>query len=74
MGLMERVEIIEARLGWGLRGGWGWDVKSPHVLTSLFRANENGCRVFRGKDGERGGGEETRAGGLKEGGDCKKGV
>ncbi len=57
-----------------MREGWGWDVESPHVLTSLFRANENECRVSGGKDGERGGGEETRAGGLKERGDCKKRV
>ncbi len=47
-------------------GGWGWYVESPHVLISLFRANENGCRVSWGKNRERGGGEETRAGRLKE--------
>jgi hypothetical protein len=46
----------------------------PHVLTSLFRANEDGCRVFRGKNREGGGGKETRAGSLKEGGDGKEGV
>ncbi len=61
-------------VGWRLRGGWGWDVESPHVLTSLFGANEDGCRVSRGKNRKRGGGEETRAEGLKEGGDCEKGV
>ncbi len=54
--------------------GWGMYVESPHVLTSLFRANEDGCRVSRGKNRKRGGGEETRAGGLKEGGDREKGV
>ncbi len=47
-------------------------MESPHVLTSLFRANENGYRVSRGKNRERGGGKETRAGSLKEGGDGKE--
>ncbi len=41
-------------------------MESPHILTSLFRANENGCRVSRGKNRERGGSKETRARGLKE--------
>ncbi len=27
-------------MGWRLRGGWGRDVESPHVLPSLFRADE----------------------------------
>ena len=46
-----------------------WDVESPHILAGLFRANENGCRVSGSKNGEGGGGKDTRAGGLKEGGD-----
>ncbi len=40
---------------WGIRGvvGWrGWDVESPRVLADSFRANKNGCRVSRRKDGE----------------------
>jgi hypothetical protein len=44
------------------------------MLTSLFRANENGCRVSRGKNRERGGSKETRPRGLKEGGDGEEGV
>jgi hypothetical protein len=41
-------------------------VESLHILTSLFRANESGCRVSRGKNRERGGSKETRTRGLKE--------
>ena len=44
-------------------------MESPHILAGLFGANENGCRVSRGKNGEGGWGKDTRAGGLKEGGD-----
>ncbi len=47
---------------WGIRvvvGRWGWDVESPHILADSFRANKNGCRVSRRKDGECGGGEEA---------------
>ena len=44
-------------------------VESPHILASLFGANENGCRVSRSKNGEGGGSKDTRARGLKEGGD-----
>ncbi len=58
---------------WGIRGvvgRWGWDVESPHVLADSFRANKNGCRVSRGKDGGQcGGSEEPRARGSKEGED-----
>ncbi len=39
-------------LGWvgcGLRWGRRWYVESSHILTSLFGANENGCRVSRRK-------------------------
>ncbi len=40
--------------------GWrGWDVESPHVLADSFRANKNGCRVSRRKDGKCGRGEEA---------------
>ncbi len=45
-----------------------------HILTSLFRANENGCRVPRGKNRERGGSKKTRTRGLKEGGDGEERV
>ncbi len=41
-------------------------MESLHILTSLFRANENECRVSRGKNRERGGSKETRT--LKGGG------
>jgi hypothetical protein len=47
-------------------GGGGGYVESPHILASLFRANENGIRVSRGKNGEKGGSKYTRAGGLQE--------
>ena len=60
--MMEKADIRETKWGGGgggLRGGWGWDVESPHVLTSLFGANEDGCRVSGGKYRERGGCEET---------------
>jgi hypothetical protein len=59
---------------WGLRWGRRWYVESPYILTSLFRANENGCRVFRGKNREQGGSKETRTRGLKEGGDGEERV
>ena len=50
--------------------GWRvWDVESPHILADSFRANKNGCRVSRRKDGKCGGGEEAGTRGLKEGGD-----
>ena len=39
----------------GVVGRWGGDVESPHVLADSFRANRNGCRVSRRKDGECGG-------------------
>ncbi len=55
-------------------GWWGWDVESPHVLADSFGANKNGCRVFRRKDGECGGGEEAGTRGLEEGGDGEEGV
>ncbi len=56
-------------VGWGLR----WYVESPHILTSLFRANENGCRVYRGKDRERGGSKKTRTrGGAHEVGEGRE--
>ncbi len=51
-----------------------WDVKSPHILAGSFRANENGCRVSRGKNGKCGGGEEVRTRGLEEWGDGEKRV
>ena len=56
---------------WGIRGvvgWWGWDVESPHVLADSFRANKNGCRISRRKDGECGRGEEAGTRGLKEAG------
>ena len=62
---------------WGIRGvvgWWGWDVESPHVLADSFRANKNGCRVSRRKDGECGGGEEAGARGLEKGGDGEERV
>ena len=49
VGLMEKVEIKLEVCGGVGGGGWGWDVESPHVLSSLFRANEDGCRVSGGK-------------------------
>ncbi len=55
---------------WGIRvlvGRWG-DVESPHILADSFRANKNGCRISRSKDGECGRGEEAGPRGLKEGG------
>ena len=61
--------IIRGVVGW-----WGWDVESPHVLADSFRANKNGCRVSRRKDGECGGGEEAGTRGLKEGGDGEERV
>ncbi len=33
----------------GVEGEWGWDVESPHVLPSLFRANETGVGSPRAK-------------------------
>jgi hypothetical protein len=57
-----------------LRWGRRWYVESPHILTSLFRANENGCRVSRGKNRERGRSKKTRTRGLKEGGDGEERV
>ena len=54
---------------WGLMRRWGWDVESPHILADSFRANKNGCRISRRKDGECGGGEEAGTRGLKEAGD-----
>ncbi len=33
----------------GAEGVRGWYVESPHILARLFGANENGCRVSRGK-------------------------
>jgi hypothetical protein len=57
-----------------LVGWWGWDVESSHVLADSFRANKNGCRVSRRKDGECGGGEEAGTRGLKEGGNGEEGV
>ncbi len=44
-------------------------MESPHILASLFEANENGCWVSRGKNGKGGGSKDTRARGLKEEGD-----
>ena len=58
----------------GVVGRWGWDVESPHVLADSFRANKNGCRVSRRKDGECGGGEEAGARGLEKGGDGEERV
>ena len=58
----------------GVVGRWGWDVESPHVLADSFRANKNGCRVSRCKDGECGGGEEAGARGLEKGGDGEERV
>jgi hypothetical protein len=53
----------------GLVWRWGWDVEAPHILADSFRANKNGCRISRRKDGECGRGEEAGPRGLKEGGD-----
>ncbi len=55
-------------------GRWGWDVEPPHILADSFRANKNGCRVSRRKDGECGGGEDAGARGLEEGGDGEERV
>ena len=44
-------------------------MESPHILAGLFGANENGCRVSGGKNGEGGGSKDARARGLKEWGD-----
>ena len=52
---------------WGLVWRWGWDVEVPHILAESFRANKNGCRISRRKDGECGRGEEAGPRGLKEG-------
>ncbi len=35
---------------WRFRGYRRWYVEPPHILTSLFGANENWCRVSRGKN------------------------
>ena len=51
-----------------------WDVESPHILADSFRANKNGCRVSRRKDGECGGGEEAGARVLEKGGDGEERV
>ncbi len=53
--MMERAIMGGEQVGkmCGVSGGWwGWDVESPHVLADSFRANKNGCRVSRRKDGE----------------------
>jgi hypothetical protein len=60
--------------GVGEEEGGGGAVESSHILTGSFRANKNGCRVSRGKDGQCGGYEEARARGLKEGGDGEERV
>ena len=55
VGLMERAIMGGEQVGkmCGISGGWWrWDVESPHVLADSFRANKNGCRVSRRKDGE----------------------
>ena len=53
----------------------GWDVESPHIfLADSFRANKNGCRVSRGKNGQCAVDEEARARGLKKGGDGEERV
>ena len=49
-------------------------MESPHVLADSFRANKNGCRISRRKDGECGGGEEAGTRGLKEGGNGEERV
>jgi hypothetical protein len=36
-------------------------VESPHIFTGSFRANRNGCRVSRGKNGKCSGGGGVRA-------------
>jgi hypothetical protein len=65
---------------WGIRvlvGRWGWDVESPHVLADSFtsRANKNGCRVSRRKDGEcgRGGRNQRIEGGGRWRGESERG-
>ncbi len=55
----------------GYQGDGG---ESPHVLADSFRANKNGFRVSRRKDGECGGSEEAGTRGLKEGGYGEEGV
>ncbi len=61
----------------GIRGlkrrGFG-NVESPHVLAGSIRTNKNGCWVSGEKNGQGGGGEETRTRGLKEGRYGKKRV
>ncbi len=56
----------------GIRGlkrrGFG-NVKSPHVLAGSFRTNKNECWVSGDKNGQCGGGKETRTRELKEGRD-----
>ncbi len=49
-------------------------MKPPHILAGLFRANKNWCLVSQGKNGQGGGGKETRARGLKEGGEGEERV
>ena len=49
-------------------------MESPHNLADSNRANKNGCRVSRRKDGECGGGEDAGIRGLKEGGDGEERV
>ena len=58
--LIDKAEISGTRWGGevGVEGGGGY-VESPHVLISLFGANEDECRVSGGKYRERGGCEET---------------
>ncbi len=54
--------------------GVGCGVATHYVLADSFRANKNGCRVSRRKDGECGGGEEAGTSGLKEEGNGEEGV
>ena len=73
VGLMEKAEVSEVIVGES-GGGWGGSGEgmwSRHTfsLACLEQANENGCRVSRGKNGKGGGSKDTRARGLKEGGD-----
>ena len=49
-------------------------MESPHILAGLFGANENRCWVSGSKNGEGGGSKDTRARGLKEGGDGEERV
>ena len=76
MGLIERAVMGGGQVGMmcGVSGGWwggGGGMWSRHTfsLSDSFRANKNGCRVSRRKDGECGGGEEAGTRGLKERGD-----